>query len=89
MRCQLSIASRLLLHGCNMLVKRGSSCAQVISSDSLEGRFALLEGSSVDDELLALKTELVASGRNLPPPRAPARDYATLGAYNNVDIVWP
>lgn len=62
---------------------------QVITSDSLEGRFAMLEGSSVDDELLALKTELVASGRNLPPPRAPMRDYATLGAYNNVDIVWP
>ena len=67
--------------------------AQVFSNDSLEGRFALLEGASMDDELLKLKTDLLASGRNLPPPRSPARssarDYATLGAYNNVDIVWP
>jgi len=54
----------------------------VASSDSLEGRFALLEGSSVDDELLKLKTDLLAAGK-------PLRSFETLGSYNNVDIVWP
>lgn len=63
----------------------------MFSNDSLEGRFALLETASVDDELLKLKTDLVASGKTLPPPRAstPMRAYETLGAYNNVDIIWP
>ncbi|KAK9826835.1 hypothetical protein WJX81_005598 [Elliptochloris bilobata] len=68
-----------------------SQLGGVFSNDSLEGRFALLEGSTVDDELLKLKTDLVAAGKPLLPPRAsaPTRDYATLGAFNNVDIVWP
>jgi hypothetical protein len=72
--------------------KQGWRRAQVASSDSLEGRFALLEGSSVDDELLKLKTDLLAAGKPLPPPRAaasPLRSFETLGSYNNVDIVWP
>ena len=75
----------------DLVVTHGKLLKQVFSNDSLEGRFALLETSSVDDELLKLKTDLVASGKTLPPPRAstPLRAYETLGAYNNVDIIWP
>jgi phage shock protein A len=66
----------------------GFVCAQLFN-DALEMRFALLEGGeSVDDDLLRLKTDMLAD-RSLPQARA----YESIPNFqtksNNVDIVWP
>lgn len=67
-------------------------------NDALETRFALLEGgSSVDDELLKLKTDMLAEGSSAALPsktsRVP-RAFESMpnfqaNSVNNVDIVWP
>lgn len=63
--------------------------------DALESRFALLEGdTSVDDDLLRLKTDLIADRSAASAlPQAKQRAYETMPNFqaktNNVDIIWP
>lgn len=66
--------------------------------DALEAKFALLEGGSggVDDELLALKADMLASSNSnggLPAGRAEPRAYERMPNFERrstrVDIVWP
>ena len=64
-------------------------------NDALESRFALMEGSSVDDDLLKLKTDILAGSSTLPSGRSQApRAFESISNFqaksnNNVDIVWP
>ena len=67
-------------------------------NDALESRFALMEGGGfVDDELLKLKTDMLAEGSSasLPSGRSEApRAFESIPNFqtrsnNNVDIVWP
>ena len=74
-------------------------CAQY-PGDALEARFALMEGGSagsgVDEELLRMKTDMLASGA-LPEGRgsngtAPPRAYESMPNFQRttkVDIAWP
>ncbi|BDA50641.1 probable membrane-associated 30 kDa protein, chloroplastic [Coccomyxa sp. Obi] len=64
-------------------------------NDALESRFALMDGSSVDDDLLKLKTDLLAGPTSLPSSRSQApRAFESISNFqaksnNKVDIVWP
>ncbi|CAL8465047.1 g4582 [Coccomyxa elongata] len=65
-------------------------------NDALESRFALMEGgNSVDDDLLKLKTDMLAGSTSLPSGRSQApRAFESISNFqaksnNNVDIVWP
>ena len=62
-------------------------------NDALESRFALMEGgNSVDDDLLKLKTDMLADvGSALPSGRSePPKSFEFQArSNNNVDIVWP
>ncbi|GAY44710.1 hypothetical protein CUMW_083940 [Citrus unshiu] len=59
-----------------------------LTTDDLEGKFALLETSSVDDDLANLKKELSGSSKKgeLPPGRAAASSTNTAFPYRDVEI---
>jgi hypothetical protein len=68
---------------------------QLSGGDILEGRFALLEGgSTVDDELLKLKSDMMSKG-SYTAPALPQKSSAEPRMYDveprkyNVDIYWP
>ncbi|KAF7143001.1 hypothetical protein RHSIM_Rhsim05G0167200 [Rhododendron simsii] len=59
-----------------------------LTSDDLEGKFALLEGSSVDDDLADLKKELSGSKKKgeLPPGRTAARSTSSAFPFQDTEI---
>lgn len=72
-----------------------SASGTLSGGDVLEGRFALLEGgSTVDDELLKLKSDMMSKG-SYTAPALPQKSSAEPRMYDveprkyNVDIYWP
>ncbi|KAF4373300.1 hypothetical protein CsatB_021373 [Cannabis sativa] len=59
-----------------------------LTSDDLEGKFALLEGSSVDDDLASLKKELSGSSKKgeLPPGRSVSASSNTPYPFQDAEI---
>ncbi|XP_052200549.1 probable membrane-associated 30 kDa protein, chloroplastic [Diospyros lotus] len=59
-----------------------------LTSDELEGKFALLETSSVDDDLANLKKELSGSTKKgeLPPGRSPATSASSAFPFQDTEI---
>lgn len=59
-----------------------------LTSDDLEGKFLLLEGSSVDDDLANLKKELSGSTKKgeLPPGRTAARSTSSAFPFQDTEI---
>ncbi|KAJ0092412.1 hypothetical protein Patl1_26650 [Pistacia atlantica] len=57
-----------------MAMESQADALNQLTTDDLEGKFALLESSSVDDDLANLKKELSSSSKKgeLPPGRAAA-----------------
>uniref|UniRef100_A0A803KMN9 Uncharacterized protein n=2 Tax=Chenopodium quinoa TaxID=63459 RepID=A0A803KMN9_CHEQI len=54
-----------------MAMESEADALNQLTSDDLEGKFALLEGTSVDEDLASLKNELSGSSKKgeLPPGR--------------------
>ncbi|KAM3283111.1 membrane-associated protein VIPP1, chloroplastic [Capsicum chacoense] len=59
-----------------------------LTSDELEGKFALLETSSVDDDLASLKRELTGSAKkgDLPPGRTPVASSSSSLQFQDSEI---
>ncbi|KAK2435672.1 Membrane-associated 30 kDa protein, chloroplastic [Trifolium repens] len=59
-----------------------------LTSDDLEGKFAMLESSSVDDDLANLKKELAGSSKKgeLPPGRSSTTSNKTGNPFRDADI---
>ncbi|KAF3680261.1 hypothetical protein BC332_29779 [Capsicum chinense] len=59
-----------------------------LTSDELEGKFALLETSSVDDDLASLKKELTGSAKkgDLPPGRTPVASSSSSLQFQDSEI---
>lgn len=61
--------------------------------DALDTKFALMEASTVDDDLLKLKTDLLAIDENIAKLPTRTQAWESIPNFqkkpNSVDIVWP
>ena len=61
--------------------------------DALDTKFALMEASTVDDDLLKLKTDLLAIDENIAKLPGRTQAWESIPNFqkkpNSVDIVWP
>jgi len=61
--------------------------------DALDTKFALMEASTVDDDLLKLKTDLLAIDENIAKLPIRTQAWESIPNFqkkpNSVDIVWP
>ncbi|KAF8388593.1 hypothetical protein HHK36_027270 [Tetracentron sinense] len=59
-----------------------------LTTDDLEGKFALLESSSVDDDPVNLKKELTGSSKKgeLPPSRAAVGNTNTVFPFRDMEV---
>lgn len=73
--------------------RNASSASLQMYGDALDTKFALMEGSTVDDDLLKLKTDLLNIDNNVAKLPAQTQAWESIPNFqrkpNSVDIVWP